>query len=190
MYEAKFAGGARTAVADSQARDRVSRAIRGRPERLVETVVRAATATATVNEREAVVLAQRYAVATALRMGLPTHESEVLRMLVARDVAGRLSDSAPNVDQSLAAMVLDGLASEWAQIAPQSAALGQVIVSAAVELAWLQLPPPIGAGCGTDEALSLLAERRRLTLEAAVVQELQQAARNDVTWPPNVQRAA
>lgn len=179
MYAAKFAGGGRTASATGSMPDQRPLGHRGRPDRLSDSIVRAATAAAAPREREGVALAQRYALATALRMGVPAHESEVLRMLVARNAAQRLVDARPGLDQALSAHVLDALASEWAGRDPQSAAVAQVVADTAVQLAWLQLPEPFGAGCGVSVAIERLAAARRQALEVAVLQEMGQAVRID-----------
>jgi diguanylate cyclase (GGDEF)-like protein len=179
MYAAKFAGGGRTASATGSMPDQRPLGHRGRPDRLSDSIVRAATAAAAPREREGVALAQRYALATALRMGVPAHESEVLRMLVARNAAQRLVDARPGLDQALSAHVLDALASEWAGRDPQSAAVAQVVADTAVQLAWLQLPEPFGAGCGVGVAIERLAVARRQALEVAVLQEMGQAIRID-----------
>ena len=179
MYAAKFAGGGRTAAASGAMPEHLPHGYRGRPERLADNVVRAATAAATPREREGVALAQRYALATALRMGVPAHESEVLRMLVARFAALRLVDARPGLDQSLSTLILDALAREWAGRDPQSAAVAQVVAETAVQLAWLQLPEPFGAGCDVSVAIERLGLARRQALESAVLQEMSAALRTD-----------
>lgn len=179
MYAAKFAGGGRTASAGASLPDRFAHRSHGRPERRVDSVVRAATGAAAPREREGIALAQRYALSTALRMGVPTGESEVLRMLVARSAAPRLTAGRPGIDQSLSSLILDALASEWAGRDPQSAAVAQVVADTAVQLAWLQLPAPYGAGCSTSVAVERLGMKGRLALEAAVLQEMVTAIQND-----------
>lgn len=177
MYAAKFAGGGRTAAAGGAMSEDMPHGHRGRPERLADNVMRAATAAATPREREGVALAQRYALATALRMGIPGHESEVLRMLVARHAAQRLADARAGLDQSLSTLILEALAREWAGRDPQSAAVAQVVAETAVQLAWLQLPEPFGVGCDVSAAIERLSVVRRQALEAAVLQEMGVALR-------------
>ena len=179
MYAAKFAGGGRTASASGSMPDQLPHGHRGRPERLSDNIVRAAVAAASPREREGVSLAQRYALATALRMGVPAHESEVLRMLVARNASLRLVDARPGLDQALSTHVLDALASEWTARDPQSAAVAQVVADTAVQLAWLQLPEPFGVGASISVAIERLSIARRQALEVAVLQEMGQTIREE-----------
>ena len=181
MYAAKFAGGGRTALASGSMVHRLTRNYRRRPERLVDNIVQTATAAAAPREREAIALAQRYALATAGRMGLPAHESEVLRMLVAKQAMDRLKDPQPGLDQTLAFMILDGFAKDWAGRDTQAAALGHAVVEIALTLAWLQLPEPFGADLDLSEAAGRLSETRRDPLDATVLQEMQAALREQPT---------
>lgn len=181
MYAAQFAGGGRTALASGSMVHRLTRNYRRRPERLVDNIVQTATAAAAPREREAIALAQRYALATAGRMGLPAHESEVLRMLVAKQAMDRLKEPQPGLDQALAFMILDGFAKDWAGRDTQAAALGHAVVEIALTLAWLQLPEPFGADLDLSEAAGRLSETRRDVLDATVLQEMQAALRAQPT---------
>lgn len=179
MYEAKFAGGGRTGVASDLPAGRRKGASTGRPDRVVETLVRAACTSASAAEREAIALAQRYAVGAAMRLGVPAHDAELLRMLVARQAAPGLADARHSQDGLLAARLLDGLSADWSVRAPESAAVGQFVVTAAVDLAWLQLAAPAGAGLALDAAIEQLRHTRNGALDETVARELDAVARGD-----------
>jgi hypothetical protein len=155
MYDAKFAGGQHTRVAGEQNDVMLAHALNRRPNRVVEVLVRAATAGASQGERAALALAQRYAVATALDLGVSMEATTPLRMLVAATAAGRLAEPRDSIDQKTAMMLLDGLRDEWRDRDPATAALCEQLVPAAITLAWLQAPP-VGAGMPLDEALKRL----------------------------------
>ncbi|RLT44507.1 MAG: diguanylate cyclase [Chloroflexi bacterium] len=190
MYEAKFAGGGRTGVASELPATRHKRGFTGRPDRVVETVIRAVSASASLHERDAVALAQRYAVGTAIRLGVPPHDAELLRMLVARHAAPGLADARPGLDGILAARMLDGLATDWMSRDAESAAIGQMVVTAALDLAWLQLEAPAGAGYTLEAALQQIRRSASGALGATVRRELEVIAVAEAEQSEAGQRAA
>jgi diguanylate cyclase (GGDEF)-like protein len=158
MYEAKFAGGRRTLLARARRGDlRESRGGR-RPQRLVEALVRAATAGASEGERAALLLAERYAVAAARRFGAPPEALGTLRMLVGATAASRLEDGMRHLHAATSRVLLEGLRSEWSERVPQQAREGERLADAAVALAWLMAPSPHGAGLDLSAALGRLHE--------------------------------
>ena len=177
MYEAKYGGGARTQAA-GRANGGVTRSLRGRPNRVVEAVLRALTSGATDREREAVSLAERYATTAALRRGVPSDTTPLLRMLVARSAAGRLSAAPTGRDRQLAYRIVDGLHAQWTQDAPEAGGDATALAGAAVELAWLQLPPPSGEAASLTTALRRLREARAGDVDAALLDELEAAAKS------------
>ncbi len=156
MYDAKFAGGRHTRVAGDQNDVALAHVLNRRPNRVVEVLVHAATVGASEGERAALAVAQRYAVSSALDLGMSMEATTPLRMLVAATAAGRLADPSDSIDQSTAMMLLDGLRDEWRDRDAATAALCAQLVPASVTLAWLQAPSPVGAGMPLDEALKRL----------------------------------
>ena len=114
-----------------------------------------------------------------MRLGVPAHDAELLRMLVARQAAPGLADARPSVDGVLAMRLLDGLSADWSVRAPESAAVGQFVVASAVELAWLQLVQPAGTGLPLDEAIEQLRRTRSGALDNAVARELEAVAHGE-----------
>ena len=116
MYEAKFAGGARTRVAEAEGKQAVERSpayVRARSGRLVESIARALLAGATAEERSAAGLAQHWVIATGThlshRPGLLTQS----RMLVPLACAGRIESPQRHSDSRLAAHFVEQLRGEW-----------------------------------------------------------------------------
>lgn len=159
MYEAKFAGGRRTQLARDRHGSLPPHLLGQRPNRVVETVLRATTAGASESERAALAAAERYAVAVAPRLGLPGEALPPLRMLVAAAAAERLTDPRRNVDQGTALALVSGLQVEWSERAPDEGATAQQLAALVIELAWLQVAQPAGSGLGLDEALAQLRSR-------------------------------
>ena len=116
MYGAKFAGGARTSVAETegdQSVDRTPAYVRARSGRLVESLARALLAGATAEERAATGLAQHWVVAAGTRIGqrhgLLTHS----RLLVPLECSNRIEAPQRHSDSRLAAHFAGKLLDEW-----------------------------------------------------------------------------
>jgi len=154
MYDAKFAGGGRTALARDRGA-RVSRSSRGRADRLIDTVVRSATVGSVEVEREALSLAQRYVIAAALHAGAGAVDAPALRLLVAAVAARRLRQPRDHPDRATALRLLESLEAQWR---PESggAAAAAALAPLAVELAWLQAPSPTGEALDLEAALARL----------------------------------
>lgn len=119
MYEAKFAGGARTRVAEVEGEQPVERApayVRARGGRLVESIARALLAGATAEERAAAGLAQHWVIAAGTRLvqrpGLLTQN----RMLVPLACADRIEAPQRHSDNRLAAHFVERLRAEWEEV--------------------------------------------------------------------------
>lgn len=101
MYEAKFSGGGRTHSASRSSASAAGFATswRRRPNRVVEVLVRAATAGGRDVERGAAALAERYATAVAARQGV--HEEALppdpalLEALAASARSGKMEQRRP-----------------------------------------------------------------------------------------------
>ena len=177
MYDAKFAGGRHTRVAGDQNDVALAHALHRRPNRVVEVLVRAVTVGASEGERSALALAQRYAVSSALDLGLSMEATTPLRMLVAATAADRLAEPRDSIDdQRTAMMLLDGLRDEWREREAAAAALCARLVPAAIALAWLQAPPPVGAGVPLDEALRRLRREPPPDATDQIIEALEAAA--------------
>ena len=178
MYEAKFAGGGRTRTASSieDAEASHHRKWRARSSRVVETLVRAAAAGASDAEREALALAERYAVAVAHGRGASPEAAGPLRMLVASIAVERLASPKSGLDRETAMLLITGLRAEWPRREPEDAAVGAELALAAVELAWLQLDPPFGSGLDLEAALRRLSEHGH-HIEPRLLEELAERAR-------------
>lgn len=153
MYEAKFAGGGRTVAAQSThgAQERPSRT--GPRGRIVDALVRAAMAGATRGEREALALAQRYALALGAAHGLGAAHDTPLQLLVAASAAARLREPRSGGDRDAALMVLSGLRAEWRTQTPDAAFDIDTLLALVLDVAWLQAEPPTGHGLPLADAL-------------------------------------
>lgn len=119
MYEAKFAGGSRTRVAEVEGEHAASRApalVRARSGRLAESIARALLAGANAEERSAAGLAQHWVIAAGTRInqrpGLLTQN----RMLVPLACAGRIESPQRHSDSRLATHFVERLRGEWEAI--------------------------------------------------------------------------
>ena len=100
-----------------------------------------------------------------------------LRMLVAATAADRLAEPRDSIDdQRTAMMLLDGLRDEWREREAAAAALCARLVPAAIALAWLQAPPPVGAGVPLDEALRRLRREPPPDATDQIIEALEAAA--------------
>ena len=111
-------------------------------------------------------------------------------MLVARHAAPGLADARPGLDGILAARMLDGLATDWMSRDAESAAIGQMVVTAALDLAWLQLEAPAGAGYTLEAALQQIRRSASGALGATVRRELEVIAVAEAEQSEAGQRAA
>ena len=179
MYEAKFSGGGRTHSASRSAGGSAGFATgwRRRPNRVVEALVRAATAGGRDVERGAAALAERYATAVAARRGVEDEALPPLQMLVAATAAERIVKPQPGLDREVSLLLLEGLRAEWRNRAPAEAALAEQLAPATVALAWLQLEEPLGAGLDVEEALARLKEQQP-DLAPALFEALAEGARS------------
>lgn len=179
MYEAKFAGGGRTvtAQATSDPRGRVSRT--GPRGRIVDALIRAATAGATREEREALALAQRYARALGVACGLRAERFIPLQLLVAASAAARLREPRAGGDRDAVLLVLAGLRTDWLAQDSDARSLDiDALLPQVLDLAWLHAQPPTGSGLPLPDALARIesslgsdAERELFaTLQRAVAQ--------------------
>ncbi|GMU39177.1 MAG: hypothetical protein AMXMBFR23_00430 [Chloroflexota bacterium] len=112
MYEAKFAGGHRTALV----RDRgevVRGPLRVTSRRLADTLVRAALAGADAAETAAAALAQRWVTAAVMEMGGRPQFTTNLRLLVALEASQRLEARRDDEDTRLARYFLGELKRDW-----------------------------------------------------------------------------
>ena len=156
MYEAKFAGGRRTQLARDRHGSLPPHLLGQRPNRVVETLLRAVTAGASELERAALAAADRYAVSAASRLDLPAEALPPLRTLVAAAASERLLDPRHSIDRGTALMLAGGLRLEWAERAREQAIAGETLACLVVELAWLQAAPPSGAALPLADALARL----------------------------------
>ena len=179
MYEAKFAGGGRTRLAGERQDPTPARFPGVSAGRVVEALVGAATAGASGGELAALAFAERLALATALRLGVPAEATPPLRLLVAAIAAKRLSEPQENIDQGTALMLIDGLHREWTERAPQHAAVGLALVPAAVALAWQLAEPPVGAGASLEAAARQLHEQPPDGSTPEAIDALEAVARPD-----------
>ena len=184
MYEAKFAGGRRTRLARKQQHPAITHFPGTRANRVVESLVGAATAGASGGELAALALAERLAFSAALRLGVPAEATPPLHMLVAAVAAQRLSDPQEDIDQRTALMLVDGLHREWADRTPQHAAIGLALVPAAVALAWQLAEPPVGSGASLDAAIRYLREQPPTGSTSEAIDSLEAAARSDAVERP------
>ncbi len=161
MYEAKFAGGARTRVAEvdgEHSADRTPAYVRSRSGRLVESIARSLLAGATAEERAAAGLAQHWVVAAGTRMGQRPGLLTQARMLVPLECSNRIESPLRHSDSRLAAHFVQGLRGEWEAIEAGRFWVRSVIpmaISAAWERKFLGTP------------LSDLAARVQARAEAA-----------------------
>ncbi len=177
MYDAKAAGGRRTRLARER-RD-AGPAARGRPNRVVELLVRAALAGASEAERHAVATAQRYALGAGLALHAPQETAIPVQMMVAGRAAARLDSPSHTVDQRTTLMLLDGLADSSASRFPAASFAAPRLAELAVELAWLQLAEGRGSGLSLEEALASLDARVSGDGERRIVEALTRAARDE-----------
>jgi hypothetical protein len=116
MYEAKFAGGARTGVADvdgEQSNGRAPTYVRARSGRLVESIARSLLAGSTLEERAAAALAQHWVVAAGRRVGQGAGVLMQARLLVPLECSDRIEAPLRHSDSRLAAHFVQGLREEW-----------------------------------------------------------------------------
>lgn len=121
MYEAKFAGGARTRVAEMEGEhgaERASASARTRSGRLVESMARALLAGATPEERAATSLAQHWVIATGTRIDQRPGVLTQNRLLVPLACADRIESPQRHSDSRLAAHFVERLRGEWEAIEP------------------------------------------------------------------------
>ena len=191
MYEAKFGGGGRTHSAGGSSSNAAGFATswRRRPNRVVEALVRAATAGGRDVERGAAALAERYATSVAVRRGVRAEALPPLQMLVAATAAERITTPQPGIDRETSLLFLEGLRAEWRDRAPAEAALAEQLAPAVVELAWLQLKEPLCAGLDVEAAVARL-EQQQPDLDSALLEALAAGARSGELEQRRPRRAA
>ena len=119
IYEARFAGGARTRVAEVEGEhsvDRVPAYVRARSGRLVESIARALLAGAIAEDRAADGLAQHWVVAAGTRLNQRPGVLTQSRMLVPLACADRIESPQRRSDSRLAAHFVGQLRGEWEAI--------------------------------------------------------------------------
>jgi len=156
MYEAKFAGGRRTQLARDRHGSLPPQLLGQRPNRVVETLLRAVTAGADEAERAALAVADRYAVSAAPSLDLAPETLPAVRVLIAAAASERLLDPRQSHDRATALRLVEGLRLEWCGREPERAASGEAVARLALELAWLQSAPPSGGGLPLLEAVQHL----------------------------------
>ena len=116
MYGAKFAGGARTSVAEAEREQSVDREptyVRARSGRLVESIGRALLAGATAEERAAAGLAQHWVIAAGTKIGGRPGLLTQSRMLVPLVCSNRIEAPQRHSDNRLAAHFVGSLQADW-----------------------------------------------------------------------------
>ena len=119
MYGAKFAGGARTSVAETEGEQSVDRApayVRARSGRLVESIGRALLAGATAEERAAAGLAQHWVIAAGTKIGQRPGLLTQSRLLVPLACSNRIEAPQRHSDSRLAAHFVGTLQADWEAI--------------------------------------------------------------------------
>ncbi|MGE3961440.1 MAG: diguanylate cyclase [Dehalococcoidia bacterium] len=159
MYDAKFAGGQCTRTASERMGTTQPRALRSRGTRLSDTLIRALAAGASSDELNALALAQRWAGTIAGRTDLPPDSLPELRLVIAAEASSRFRAPKGDRDQVLARHLVQQVSEDWASLASPEREHLDLLSKALVEIAWLRLPRPLGAGYTADEALARAAER-------------------------------
>lgn len=124
----------------------------------IDALLDAARTGATEEEREAAVVAERLALGAAMRLDMHPDAVVSLRLLVAGQASTRIADTRTERIRQGAAIMVEGFNEEWRLAAPQSYEVGQPIASAAIELAWLIAPAPLGSALSIDDAAAMLRD--------------------------------
>jgi len=159
MYEAKFAGGRRTALARDRGTDVGRGPVRVQNRRLAESMVRTVLAGADAAETAACALAQRWVAAAVTelgaRPGLVTH----LRMLVALEASRRLESRRDDEDTRLGRYFLEELRHDWASSErPEGREVVEKLIPDLVGIAW-RVSGAKGDPFSVDEALRYFHEK-------------------------------
>lgn len=138
MYQAKFAGGARTCIAEVEGGPTEERSpvdVRARGGRLVESVARALLSGATAEERSAAGLAQHWVIAAGTRMGQRPGLLTQVRMLVPLACIDRIETPQGHSDSRLATHFVEQLRGEWDAV-ESGRFWVRTLIPAAIAAAW------------------------------------------------------
>lgn len=152
MYEAKFAGGHRTALVRDRG-DVVRGPLRVTSRRLADNLVRAALSGADAAETAAAALAQRWVTAAVMEMGGRPQFTTNLRLLVALEASQRLEARRDDEDTRLARYFLGELRRDWEGYhEPGAREVVERMIPNLVSIAW-RVCGARGAALSVDAAL-------------------------------------
>jgi len=159
MYDAKFSGGQRTRAASERTGVAQPRVLRGRGT-LGDTLIRALASGATTGEMHALALAQRWAGLIGTRVGLPPESLPGLRLVLAAEASRRFKTPSTDRDQLFARHLVEQVRRDWDGLAgAQAREHLDVLAGVLLDVAWLRIPRPDGAGYSTEEALRRAAQQ-------------------------------
>ena len=153
MYAAKFGGGGSTRLARDRKTETEPRTMRRRETRLIELILRAVSDGASEQERVAISLAERYALAVAERLRFPDEAVLALRMVVNAEGSLRLKSPRTYLDRHAGRIMRQGVIAEWRERDEAAAQRVLAMIPVLVELAWLQIVEPDGPGLTAEQAL-------------------------------------
>lgn len=155
MYDAKYAGGQRTRTARTrEPGGEEPRTLRGREMRLAESLLRALTAGASVDELAAISTANRWLGSILLRVGTPPEVVPQLRLLVASRASKRLASPRRDGDQTLAHYLVGRIYQDWKALDNGGSETVRLLIPAMLDIAWMMLPRPLGEGLTSERALA------------------------------------
>jgi hypothetical protein len=112
----------------------------------------------TAGEVNALSLAQRWAGAIAGRIDLPTDRLPELRLVLAAEASKRFRASKADRDQLLARHLVTQVRRDWDDLpVPELREQLNALAGALLDIAWLRMSSPEGAGYTNDEAIAYAA---------------------------------
>jgi len=178
MYDAKFAGGQRTRLASDHGGSPEPRALRGRSIRLADTLIRSLVTGGSAEELAALSLAQRWGGGVIGQLGLSPDLLPQLRLVLASAASRRFEAQRSDREHSLARYLVDRIEEDWE--AASGDGVGEqlmFLVRALLDLAWMTMPRPFGAGLSLDDALRSIAPQ---AADTAAWSALVEVLRKDV----------
>ncbi|PKN79850.1 MAG: hypothetical protein CVU47_09950 [Chloroflexi bacterium HGW-Chloroflexi-9] len=159
MYEAKFGGGHRTALARDRGADVGRGPMRIHNRRLAESLVRTVLSGADAAETAACALAQRWVAASVTELGGRPEAVPQLRMLVALEASRRIESRRDDEDTRLGRYFLEELRRDWASSDRADAReIVEKMIPDLVGIAW-RVSGAKGAPFSVDEALRHFLEK-------------------------------